>query len=74
MKFAAAIVILSALSIYYYFSFAKMSQARLQNRKAAAPVINSHLSSATNCVNYFFDLQMKSEIDKWKKWKITLQN
>ena len=40
MKFAAAVVVLYALSIHCYSLFAKMIQACSQKRKAAALVIN----------------------------------
>ena len=39
MKFAAAIVLLRALSIHCYFSLAKMIRARSQKQKGVAAVI-----------------------------------
>ena len=59
LKFAIATVILCALSIHCHFSLAKMIQASSQKWKAAAIVINSCLSSAAKCVNFFFRSAMK---------------
>ena len=47
------------------FPVCQNDASMLTKRKSAAIEINSYLSSAANCVNFFFDLQ-RNEIDKWR--------
>ena len=71
-KFAAAIIMLCALAIHCYFSFAKIIRARSQKRNAAVMVVNSYMSSAANCVRRLWNFFRPAR--KWNRYMENVQN